>query len=179
MSWLKPDYRANTVRLTSRALTFRPGNKGLATIEFAMTGSLFLFAMLFVMDLGLQQFAQAALDAATQAAARQIQIATSTYRGSDPAALKTLVCTRLSVLAPSCKDASPGALNLTVYAVSGLQFGGTLMTPKSPPFKDSFTPGGSRDYVLLQVAFKRPQLIPLGGFAQPYLVSSVIFENEP
>lgn len=138
-----------------------------------MTGSLFLFTVLFVMDLGLQQFTQAALDAATQAAARQMKIATSTYRGSDSSAVQTLVCARLSVLAQDCSTTT-----MTVNAVSGLRF--STLTPASPPFTaNSFSPGGSRAYVLLQVAFKRPQLIPASGFAQPYLVSTVIFENEP
>ena len=175
MSWLKPNGRVSVISRTSRALAFSRDSKGMAAIEFALVGSIFLFVMLFVMDLGLQQFTQAAMDAATQAAARQIQI--GTYRTTDPSAVQTLVCTRLSVLAPGCNTDSPTTTRLTVNAASGIRF--STLAPASPPFTNSFAPGGSRSYVLLQVAYKRPRLLPIASFAEPYLVSSVIFENEP
>ena len=174
MPWCEAGNRLKLGLRMSGALARLRDEKGVAALEFAIVGSVFLFVVLFVIDLGLQQFTQATMDAATQAAARQIQI--GTYRSNDPSAMVSSICTRLSVLAPSCTTTLPSSANLSVYAVSSTQFSG--LTRATPPFASSFSPGGSRSYVLLQVAYKRPQLIPT-GFAEPYLMSSVIFENEP
>ena len=154
-----------------RGPSLRGDRRGATAIEFAIIAIPLVFWIFALLIFGLYIFTQATSDAATQEAGRQIQIAA--IRGS-AAPVRTRVCTRMGSLASSCPD-------IQVYATSGVSFSaltaatviGATLTPTS------FDSGGSRSYVLLQVAYKSPFLIPFGIISSLTLTSSFAFKNEP
>ena len=137
-----------------------------------MVALLFVFWLLSLITFGLDILAQAAVDAATQAAGRQIQI--GAIRGSSAAQVRSLVCANLQGLTPICSG-------IQVYATSGASFStltqatviGTTLSPSN------FSPGGPQSYVLLQVAYDSPFTVPLAGISSLKLISTVAFRNEP
>lgn len=155
------------------AVTLLRKRSGVVAVEFAVVGSIFLLLVLFVMNIGLQQFTQSTLDAATQMAARQIQIGTIRTASSD---VTSLICKRLSIIAPDCTS------TLQVYAFSGTSFT-PMVRVGSPstglPSPSIFAPGVPLSYVLLQVAYRTSLVAPFPGYVNPYLISTVAFENEP
>lgn len=160
-------------RLIAGTATLLRKRSGVIAIEFAVVGSVFLLLVLFAMNIGLQQFRQSTMDAATQMAARQMQIGTT----RDPVGVTSLICKQLSIVAPDC-----GTSTLQLYAVSGSSFT-PMVWVSSPntgiPPSSSFLPGASLSYVLLQVAYKTSPIVPFPGYTNSYLISTVAFENEP
>ena len=159
-------------RLIAGTVTLLQKQSGVVAIEFAVVGSVFLLMVLFVMSLGLQQFTQSTMDAATQIAARQIQIGTLRGTSSD---VTSLICKRLSSVAPNCTG------TLQVYAFSGSSFTpmARVSSPSTGLSSQQFSPGGSSSYVLLQVAYLTSPMVPFPGYKNSYLISSVAFQNEP
>ncbi len=159
-----------------RRLALFHDRKGATSLEFGMVGLLFVFWLLSTTTFGLHIIAQAAIDAATQAAGRQIQI--GTIRGGSADAVRTLICSSLQGTTPLCST-------IQVYATSGLSFSslsqasvsGTTMSPTS--FDAGGPAGGLNSYVLLQVAYVNPFTVPLAGLPGLTLVSSIAFRNEP
>ena len=143
-----------------------------------MVSLLFVFWLMSSITFGLHILAQAAIDSATQAAGRQIQI--GAIRGGSPDAVRSLICASLQGTTPLCST-------IQVYATSGLSFStlvkasvsGTTMSPTS---FDAGGPAGvlnANSYVLLQVAFVNPFTVPLAGLPSLTLTSSIAFRNEP
>lgn len=159
-------------RLVAGAITLLREQGGVVAIEFAVVGSIFLLLVLFVMSLGLQQFTQSTMDAATQMAARQIQIGTLRGKSSD---VTSLICKLLSSVAPNCTS------TLQVYAFSGSSFTpmARVSSPSTGLSSTDFSPGTSSSYVLLQVAYLIKPIVPFPGYTNSYLISSVAFQNEP
>ncbi len=156
-------------------LTAWHDRKGATTLEFAIVAMLFVLWLMSTITFGLDILAQAAVDAATQVAGRQIQVGTIRGASSDQAQkVRSLVCANLQGLTPVCSG-------IQVYATNGVSFlslhkaavTGTTLTPST------FDPGGSEAYVLLQVAYNRPFAIPLAGTSNMMLLSTIAFRNEP
>lgn len=150
--------------------------KGATTLEFGMVALLFVGWLISTITLGLHILAQAAIDSATQAAGRQIQM--GAIRGGSADGVRSLICASLQGTTPLCST-------IQVYATSGLSFGtltkasvsGTTMSPTS--FDAGGPAPGPNSYVLLQVAFENPFAVPLAGLPGLTLVSSIAFRNEP
>lgn len=167
---------AGRPRLSPQGLAVFHDRRGSASLEFGMVALLFVFWLISSITLGLHILAQAAIDSATQAAGRQIQI--GAIRGGSADAVRSLICASLQGTTPTCST-------IQVYATSGLSFG-TLMkasvsgTKMSPTSFDAGGPaGGLKSYVLLQVAYENPFTVPLAGLPGLILVSSIAFRNEP
>jgi len=152
--------------------SMRRDRRGSATLEFAMVAIPLIFWIFALLIFGLYMFTQAAIDAAIQEAGRQIQIAN--IRGTSAAPVRTLVCNRMGGLVSSCPD-------LQIYATSGTSFlaltAATLIG--SSLSSTNFDVGGAKSYVLLQIAYKSPFLIPFGVVSSVTLTSSFAFKNEP
>ena len=152
--------------------------KGATTLEFGMVSLLFVSWLISTTTLGLHIIAQAAIDSATQAAGRQIQI--GAIRGTSPDAVRSLICASLQGTTPTCST-------IQVYATSGLSFStlmkasvsGTRMSPTSFDAGGPASVGALNSYVLLQVAFENPFTVPLAGLPSLVLTSSIAFRNEP
>lgn len=170
--------KARRPRRPRRSLALLHDRKGSTSIEFGMVGLLFFFWLISATSFGLHVIAQAAIDSATQAAGRQIQI--GAIRGSSADAVRTLICASLKGTTPLCST-------IQVYATSGLSFSslrkasvsGTAMSPTTFDAGGPAVVGSINSYVLLQVAYVNPFSVPLAGLAGMTLVSSVAFRNEP
>lgn len=162
--------------------------RGVVALEFAVVGLAFMTMTMFIMDLGLQFYTQSVMDDAARTAAHNIKtgygtgaagIAIGLNRGTLNDVTKT-VCSSLSMVAKSC------ATSLQVYAASNSSFAlltrvdtpATGLGPKNKAFSAGGSAGGPNAYVLLQVALLRVSVIPFSGFAEPYVVSTIVFENE-
>ena len=158
--------------------------RGVAAIEFAFVGLAFLTMTMFILDLGLQEYTQGILDTAARKAALNIKTDYGTSSGTVTVGLSrgaasdvtASVCSLLSLLAPACTT------GLQVYVANGTSFASLSrvddpVTGLHPP-ANPFLPGGSNAYVILQVAYHRNPVLAFNGFIEPYVISTVIFENE-
>ena len=157
-------------------------------MEFALVGTLLLLMLLFLVDLGLQLFTQSSMDQATANAAHNIQTGYGLYpagtqigtnRGTAQQVV-TYVCSILPVPTASCTS------SLQVYAVTAPTFGALQRTDSSGTGLSSttFSAGGSAAPVMLQVAYHRTPVIPFSSniifasFVEPWIISTIVFENE-
>ena len=183
--------------MMKRVLSLAAHRRGVAAMEFALVGMIFITLTMFIMDTGLQLYTQSILDDATRTAAHNIKTGYRTAGSTTPvgasrgAATDVLntVCGLLSNAATACTTSSQTTA-LQIYAASGTSF--SLLSRKdnsvtglssnnavgSGGSAAFFSPGVSNSYVLLQVAILRVSLMPFSGITQPYVVSSVMFENE-
>jgi Flp pilus assembly protein TadG len=148
-------------------------------MEFALVAPIFLLFFFALLELGLEMFTQILLDDSVRSAGRQIQIGAV----ASQAAFVTAVCKEFSAIAGA--TSCPGALQ--VYATSGSSF--AALTPGTVSAAGvlsptTFTPGGSRADVLVQVVYQRTHVMP---FIQTYiapggtrgLLATTVFQNEP
>lgn len=146
--------------------------RGTTALEFALVGPLLLMLVFIIIENGLMLFAQAVLDNATTAAARQIQIGTITTS----AAFNTAICANTSTFL-NCS-------NLQFYVASSSSGFPAAVTPSSTGAfaSASFATGSGGSYVLAEVAYNRsfvaPWVISLGGTGW-ILLSTAAFQNEP
>ncbi len=138
--------------------------------------------LLFVVDLGLQLFTQSSMDQATAKAAHNIQTGYGLYlagtqigtnRGTAQQVV-SYVCPLIPVPTASCTS------GLQVYAATGSTF--SALQPVNSPgaglSSTAFSPGGSAAPVMLQVAYHRTPVIPFPSFVEPWIISTIVFENE-
>ena len=168
------------LRRSIRSLT--GDRRGVAAIEFAFVGLAFLTMTMFIMDLGLQEYTQGVLDTAARKAALNIKtdygsasgtVIVGTTRGA-ASDVTASVCSLLSLLASSCTT------GLQVYVTNGSSFASLARvdTPSGGLSSSHFSPGSSNSYVMLQVAYHRSPVLAFNGFVEPYVISTVVFENE-
>ncbi len=142
-------------------------------MEFGVVGSVFIFTVVSIIVFGVHLLTQGALDAATQAVAREIQIG-GTYRGNTAKALQDYICGQMPGLGVTCT-------NIQVYVTSGATFAsltpavvaGSTLTPATV---DS---GAGLSKVLLQTAYTSPFYIPIARLGYLTVTSAVAFQNEP
>ncbi len=158
--------------------------QGVVALEFALVGLAFITMTMFVMDMGLQLYTQSVMDDAARTAAHNIKTGNGASAAGVPIGLvrgtagdvRTTVCNLLSLVATSCTT------SLQVYAANNSSFAALSRVDSSTTglgsYNNSFSAGGSNAYVLLQVAFRRVSVIPFTGLAEPYVVSTIMFENE-
>lgn len=170
-----PARQTTTAADTSRAgqgRHFARSQHGTTAIEFALAGPLLLMVAFVIIENGLMLFAQALLDNATVAAARQIQLGTITTSS----AFRTAVCSNMSTFL-TCA-------NLQFYvASSSSAFPSVVLPAADGTFaSSSFATGSGGSYVLAEVAYNRmyvaPWVIRLGGPGW-ILLSTQAFQNEP
>ena len=132
----------------------------------------FMAILLFLIDIGLVLATQVTMDSAAQAAARQIRVGNMRSASSAPA-VRSLVCGKLSLLVLNCA-------NIQVYATSGTSFGALTLAHNvnGALSSTSFNPGTSQSFVLLEIGYYEPLAAAIPGVSEPFLMSTVAFENE-
>lgn len=148
---------------------------GVTVIEFALVGPLFLLLTFAIVDNGLVLFMQTVLDNATRVAARQIEIGQVTTSS----AFQTSLCNNLGGFIPCnslqwyVQSSNAGFSSLTP---AGSNPSGNLATT-------GFTPGSGKSYVLVQVGYAQPYIIPAlaqisASTGNLLLLSTVAQQNE-
>lgn len=154
---------------------FLRSRAGVTLIEFALVGPLFLLLVFAIVDNGLVLFMQTVLDNATRVAARQIEIGQVTTSG----AFKTALCNNVGSLIPcnslqwNVQFSNAGFSSITPVGTNG---SGNLSST-------GFSPGTSKSYVLVQVGYSQPYVIPAlarisSVTGNLLLVSTVAQQNE-
>jgi Flp pilus assembly protein TadG len=153
---------------------------GAAAIEFALVLPIFLLFTGMIMENGVLLFDQAFLDFATADAGRLIRTG-QVQNGSGETTFQNQLCADLSPMI-SCSSlqinvasaSNPGFSSLSATVATDTN--GNLTTT-------NFSPGGPGDDVLVQVAYKRPYLIPWVGYSVStsgltLVYSTTAFQNE-
>jgi Flp pilus assembly protein TadG len=159
----------------------RSARTGAAAVEFALIAPAFIFLVVVGFDLGVAVLTQAVLNNAAKDASRLIQ----TQQASSSTFVNT-ACAEMAGLVP-CSS-------LQYYVQSGSSFAGlspTVVTSGSGNLANSgtYSPGALGQDVVVQLAYKRPTIVPwtmifFNGSSSTVntsnlLVSTIVFQNEP
>ncbi|MDQ6703523.1 MAG: pilus assembly protein, partial [Pseudomonadota bacterium] len=183
-----PGPRAATAR------QFLNERKAMAAVEFAMIGAPLLLTIVAIFQSALFVYNSSRLDAATRAAARQIVTGAVQAGGMTAAQFRTnLLCPQL----PATIPCSSVIVNLQTFSEASFPGGfysfvnGTQTAIIVPPLDNtqtSFCPGGSGEYVYLQVFYAMPLLgmvwLPavtttFQGQTVALVSAAAAFKNEP
>jgi Flp pilus assembly protein TadG len=161
------------------ARQFLNERKAMAAVEFAMIGAPLLLTIVAIFQSALFIYNSSRLDAATHTAARQIITGAVQAGGMTAAQFRTNLCSQLPVTIP-CGSV---VVNLRTFSEASFPGGfyafvnGTQTAINVPPLdntKTSFCPGGSGEYVYLQVFYAMPLL---GGVWLPAVTTT--FQGQP
>jgi Flp pilus assembly protein TadG len=154
-------------------------SRGNAMIQFALAGPIFLLLAFMILENGILLFTQATLDNATRDAARTILIGQAT--SGSATVFTNKLCSRVGTII-DCNliryhVQSHGTAFSSITAAVTVDASGNMTST-------GWDPGGSQDYVLVQVAYKRSYAIPwlaniISGTRSVLLLSTYAFQNEP
>ena len=168
-----------STREPSRQSTLRrllSDRRGAAAFEFALTGTIFLGLVLFVIALGFRLYVEVALDYASGRAARLLAVDSTQSRSGSAATFQSV--TFCPLLAPflSCNNVTISLAAVTDY------LSGSAVGQSGPP---PFSPGQGGSLMLLQITYALPALgwpSPSGGGMGTFLPASVTvgypYQNE-
>ena len=167
---------------------------GLAAVEWAFVGPMFLFLLLAIIDLGITFTTQATMDGAARDAARLIRTGQLQANGGLLLTFQNQLCGEMTMFMTTASCQTNVAVD--VVTVSGTTnfsslpaftncFNSTVTPP--PVGACPFNPGGAGDLVGVQVTYNRAFLVPwvgtlLASSSDPQhikLQSTVVFRNEP
>jgi Flp pilus assembly protein TadG len=176
---------------------------GVAAVEMALVGPLFLLLLLAIIELGLILTTQTVLDGASRDAARLIRTGQAQSQGSPITTFQSLLCSKMSVLMSVSNCQSSVVFDVQVFS----SFSAVSFSPCARSFNQtgggtacSFSPGVGGDIVAVKVSYPRPFLIPWvgaclsggrcwtgpgsasgtgSGSGTTTLTSIVVFQNEP
>jgi Flp pilus assembly protein TadG len=176
------------------ARQFLNERKAMAAVEFAMIGAPLLLTIVAIFQGALFVYNSSRLDAAAHVAARQITTGTVQAGGMTAAQFRTnLLCPPL----PATIPCSSVIVNLQTFSEASFPGGfyafvnGTQTAIIVPPLDNtqtSFCPGGSGEYVYLQVFYAMPLLgtvwLPavtttFQGNTVALVAAAAAFKNEP
>jgi Flp pilus assembly protein TadG len=159
----------------------RRDQRGTSAIEFAIIGPLFLLLIFAILENAIILWSQAVLDNATRDAARLTLTGQSQSGGT---AFQTALCNGISALM-KCS-------NLQYRVQTGSSFAGmspsiTYNSGSAVGFSNypaSVNGGSPGSYVLVQVIYNRPFIVPWVGAlmssnGKTQILSTAVFENEP
>lgn len=156
---------------------------GVAAVEFALLVFPFLLFLFCILDMALMFFVDSALDSAVHMAAREVRVGTAHSGSWDLARFKSKVCNNMA-LSFGCEDELL-VTTTTMSDFSSMNFtsavsGGVLSV------NESFSPGSSGDYVMIQAFLPWSSLLAkLGADVNTladgsYVLSAAaVFRNEP
>jgi len=170
-----------------RRLLEKLGERGGAAIEFAIVGSSFMVMFLAAFEFGYMLFIQSVLDNATYDAARLIRTGQVQATSNPQTTFQNLLCNDVGSLI-SC-----GSLiyQAQVYA----NWGAAQTAVNTPPSRNTqtgayntlgFSSGAASEILVVTVTYNYPYFTPwigslagAGGFSTAFLMSTVVFQNEP
>jgi len=175
------------------ARQFLNERKAMAAVEFAIIGAPLLLMIVEIFQSALFVYNSSRLDAATHAAARQIITGSVQKAGQTAAQFRTNLCSQLPVTIP-CGSV---IVNLQTFPQASFPGGfysfvnstqSAIIVPPLDNTQTSFCPGGSGEYVYLQVYYAMPLLgavwLPgptttFGGNTVVLASAAAAFKNEP
>src|SRR5580704_774593 len=175
------------------ARQFLNERKAMAAVEFAIIGAPLLLMLVEIFQSALFVYNSSRLDAATHEAARQIMTGSVQKGGLTAAQFRTNLCSQLPVTIP-CGSV---IVNLQTFPQASFPGGfysfvnstqSAIIVPPLDNTKTSFCPGGSGEYVYLQVYYAMPLLgaVWLPGVTTTFAGNTVVlasataaFKNEP
>jgi Flp pilus assembly protein TadG len=161
------------------------GERGVASIEFAIVGSVFLMLLLAIFELGYMVFVQSVLDSSARTSARLIRTGQAQGTGDPETDFKTALCSDVS---------SVIGCSAMIYQVQKFgSWSATKTAVNAPPARDPkthqlikvFAAGTCGDIVAVQVMYDYRFFTlwigqQLGDSMQSALLTStVVFQNEP
>ncbi len=169
----------------ARRFLSRLGERGSATIEFAVIGTSYMLMLLAAFEFGYMVFIQSVLDNSARAAARLIRTGQVQSSGNPTGTFQTLLCSTVGSVVPCASI----VYQAQVYANWTL----AQTAVNTPPTRDvngnyisaGFSSGTAGQIVVVQVTYNYPFVTPwIGGLVgngkgSSFLMSTVIFKNEP
>lgn len=161
------------------------GERGVASIEFAIVGTAFMMMLLASFEFGYMLFVQSALDNAARDAARLVRTGQAQQSGNPTNTFSTLLCNDVSSII--------GCGSLVYQAQVFNDWSSAQTAVNTPPTRDSsgnmvtsgFSPGTQGQIMVVTVAYNYPFVTGwigglVGGSSQSALLTStVVFQNEP
>lgn len=175
------------------ARQFLNERKAMAAVEFAIIGAPLLLTIVEIFQSSLYVYNSSRLDAATHEAARQIITGSVQKAGETAAQFRTNLCSLLPATIP-CGSV---IVNLRTFPEASFPGGfynfvnsaqTAVIVPPLDNSQTSFCPGGSGEYVYLQVYYAMPLLgtvwLPgvtttFGGNTVVLVSAAAAFKNEP
>lgn len=165
---------------------------GLAAVEWAFVGPMFLLMLLSIIELGITLTTQATLDGATRDAARLIRTGQVDAAGNTLASFQNQLCSEMSMFmsTTSCQtNVIISVVSTTGSSFTGISFPACSINTSSPPPPGAcpFQPGAAGNLVGVQVTYNRAFIVPWAGSVlsastnsqHVRLQSTVVFRNEP
>jgi Flp pilus assembly protein TadG len=168
-------------------------DSGLAAVEWALVGPLFLLLLLSTIELGLVLGTHATMDGAMRDAVRLMRSGALNAAPDRRAAFQNVLCTEMSLFASTASCQADMVVSAVSAAASGsngfapLSFppcaaGSGSPSPQACPFQT----GNPGDLVGVQVTYSRPFIIPWVGSVlsaatdaqHVKLVSTAVFRND-
>lgn len=168
----------------TRRLLVRLGECGNATIEFALIASVYMIMILAAFEMGYMLFIQASLDNASRDAARLIRTGQAQVASDPQSTFQTLLCNEVSNVIP-CASLIYSVQDFTSWTSADSSFTSSpARNSKGQLENPSFNAGSAGDIMVVQVTYNYPFLTPwigklLGNGGTAFLVSTVVFQNEP
>lgn len=161
------------------------GERGAATVEFAIVGTSFMMMLLAAFEFGYMLFIQSVLDNAARDAARLIRTGQAQGTASPQTTFQTLLCDEVGSLI--------GCGNIIYQSQVFNDWNSAQTAVNSPPTRDingnlisvGFNPGVASQILVVTVTYNYPFFTPwIGGLvggasSKAYLSSTVVFQNEP
>jgi Flp pilus assembly protein TadG len=182
---LAPIARARRLRAGRR---FAGDSRGAVAVEFALLALPFFAIIAAILQTSLVFLSTQVLESAVQDASRLIRTGQAKTAGFDTARFRTEVCSRLYGLFPDC-----AGLHIRVSTVTNFT-SATTTSPVDPncttncewTVPSGYDGGNRSDVVMVQVYYKYPILVDIGGLglanlpqSQRLLGSTTVFKNEP
>jgi len=161
------------------------GERGNASIEFAIVGTAFMMMLLAAFEFGYMLFVQSALDNAARDAARLVRTGQAQQSSNPTNTFSTLLCNDVSAII--------GCGSLVYQAQVFNDWSSAQTAVNTPPSRDSsgnmvssgFSPGTQGQILVVTVAYNYPFVTGwIGGLVggsskSALLTSTVVFQNEP
>jgi Flp pilus assembly protein TadG len=160
------------------------GDSGVAAIEFAIVGSVFMLMMLASFEFGYMLFVQSILDNAARDAARLIRTGQAQNSANAQTTFSTLLCNDVGTLI--------GCGNIVYQAQVFNDWPSAQTAFNQPPTRNAngqfvpqpFSPGTAGQIMVVTVTYNYPFFTPwVGGYFgnnnSAFLMSTVVFQNEP
>jgi Flp pilus assembly protein TadG len=148
---------------------FARDDEGVAAVEFAVVGSIFLLVVCVMFELGLLLFTQSVLNDAVRDGARLIRLG----QASTSAPFIAKVCAKAGPLVPSCTT----SLKYKVQAATAFS-----LLSATTALSNQYNAGTAGQDVIVQIGYSRLTILPwtttyLNG--TNLLVSTIAFQNDP
>lgn len=161
------------------------GERGVAAVEFAIIGGLFLLLLLAIFELGFMVFVQSVLDGSARSAARLIRTGQAQGAADPQAFFQTALCDGVHSII--------GCGNIIYQVQQFPSWSAEQIAINTPPKRDKFgrlipvpfNAGNCGEIVAVQVTYNYKFFTPLVGAQlgdssqSRFLMSTVIFQNEP